>query len=84
MTPFLKQFRWLPVKFLIQKRIVPLTYLSRNGTAPQYLIGLLQPGSSSHGLRSVYQNQLNVPRSILKWVTAPLVCQNLNYGIHSL
>jgi hypothetical protein len=57
MTPFLKQFGWLPVKFLIQKRVIPLTYLSRNGTAPQYLIGLLQPGSSSHGLRLVYQSQ---------------------------
>jgi hypothetical protein len=53
-----KQHGWLPVKFLIQKRIISLTYLSLND--------LLQPCSSSHGLRSVSNYKWNVPRTHTK------------------
>ncbi|KAI5100465.1 hypothetical protein C0J45_9451, partial [Silurus meridionalis] len=61
-TPILSSLHWLPVKFQIDYKLLPLTYKTLNGLAPMYLSCLLTCYNPSCSLRSQNPEILVVPR----------------------
>jgi len=65
-TPVLKQFHWLPVRYHIVFKILLLVYKALNGTAPSYISELLEYHTSERKLRSCSQHLLATPKVRLK------------------
>jgi len=65
-TPILASLHWLPVRFMVDFKILLLVYKCLNNLAPLYLSELLVQYNPSRGLRSGTQKLLSIPRYRLK------------------
>lgn len=61
-TPILKELHWLPIRARIEFKILTLVHKCINGSAPAYLIELLELYSPARPLRSQAQALLIEPR----------------------
>ena len=66
-TPVLIKLHWLPIKFRIQFKVLPLVYKALNGLAPKYIKELLVPYKPRRHLRSEAKGLLDEPRTRLKF-----------------
>ena len=61
-TPLLKSFHWLLVRYRIKFKLCSLTYQALISGQPVYIRNMLQPSRKVRKLRSSDLDQLNVPR----------------------
>ena len=66
-TPVCIKLHWLPIKFLIQFKVLLLVYKALNGLAPKYIKELLVPYKPRRHLRSEAKGLLDEPRTRLKF-----------------
>ena len=66
-TPILFQLHWLPVEFRVRFKILVLCFNCLQGTAPDYLIQLIQFYKPGRTLRSSSQNFLHTSKSFSKF-----------------
>ena len=83
-SPVLASLHWLPVNLRIDFKILLFVFKVLNGSAPQYIMELLQLHTPSRTLRSIDQYRLAVPKTRLKTrgdrafsVVAPKLWNNL-------
>ncbi|MDG2555462.1 hypothetical protein P7M41_26055, partial [Vibrio parahaemolyticus] len=65
-TPVLASLHWLPVNFMIQHKILTITYRALHGQAPAYLTDLVSFHCPVRSLRSAEGHLLTVPHTRLK------------------
>ena len=65
-TPVLKELHWLPVRKIIEFKILLLAYKCLHGTAPSYLREMLKEYVPPRTLRSTSKNLLCEPRTNMK------------------
>ena len=61
-TPLIKSFHWLPVRYRIKFKLCSLTYQALTSGQPVYIRNMLQTSRKVRKLRSSDLDQLNVPR----------------------
>ncbi len=61
-SPVLSTLHWLPIKHLIDLKIVLITYKAMDGITPQYLSKILSHYSYPRPLRSQNSGHLIIPR----------------------